>query len=84
MVQADTHKTTATTTTRMAYFHHVGTVFQRCHIPVSSRVPDDLALAYGCPSALTCRPSGSHQDHLGPDAPSGNGDVEREGARHGP
>ena len=45
MVQADMHKTTATTTTRMTCFHHVGTVFQLCHMPVSSGVPDGLA---GC------------------------------------
>ena len=45
MVQADTHKTTPTNTIRMTCFHHVGTVFQVCPMPVSSGVPDGLA---GC------------------------------------
>jgi hypothetical protein len=36
VAQADTHKTTATKTTRMTCFHHLGTIFQRCHMPVSS------------------------------------------------
>jgi hypothetical protein len=43
VLQADTHKTTAMTTTRMTCFHHVGTVFQGCHMLVSSAVPDGLA-----------------------------------------
>ena len=40
MVQADPHKTTPTNTIRMTCFHHVGTVFQVCHMLVSSGVPD--------------------------------------------
>ena len=36
VVQADTHKTTATTTTRMTRFHHVGIDFQVDHIVVPS------------------------------------------------
>jgi hypothetical protein len=51
VVQADTQKTTATNTTRMTYFHHVGTVFQRCHMSVSSDVPDGLA---GCRVPSAC------------------------------
>jgi hypothetical protein len=43
VVQADTHKTMATTTTRMTCFHHVGTMLQGCHMLVSSGVPDGLA-----------------------------------------
>jgi hypothetical protein len=45
VVQADRHQTTATHTARLTCVHHVGTVFQRCHMPVSSRAPDGLA---GC------------------------------------
>jgi hypothetical protein len=40
VVQADMHTTTPTNTIRMTCFHHVGTVFQRCHMRVSSGVPD--------------------------------------------
>jgi hypothetical protein len=43
VAQADTHKTKATKTTRMTCFHHLGMVFQRCYMPVSSDVPDGLA-----------------------------------------
>jgi len=51
VVQADTHTTTTTNTIRMTCFHHVGTVFQVCHMLVSSGVPDGLAgcwLPYAC------------------------------------
>jgi hypothetical protein len=51
VVQADMHKTTPTNTIRMTCFHHVGTVSQRCHMPVSSDGPDGLAgcrLSYAC------------------------------------
>jgi hypothetical protein len=72
VVQADTHKTTATTTTRMTCFHHVGTVFQGFHMLVSSGLPDGLA---GCRLPSACElealarviSQGSPGDHAGHD-----------------
>jgi hypothetical protein len=43
---ADTHKTTATSTTRMTCFHHVGKVSQVGRIAVSSECPLPLLASY--------------------------------------
>jgi hypothetical protein len=69
VVQADTHTTTTTNTIRMTCFHHGGTMFQRCHMLVSSGVPDGLAgcwLPSACEVAAPARviSQGSPGDHV--------------------
>jgi hypothetical protein len=63
------HTTTPTNTIRMTCFHHVGTVFQRGHMPVSSDGPDRPGRVLGAIYLCSGRPAwvlsqGSPGDHV--------------------